>query len=147
MFELNKEKALEIIYFIDKYHDPRYWIIFGVLSAIFLLEIFLPKKIQFENNFDKVFTYFKVSILFFVGLILFSQGFLGGCVIQIPQNWLAQKFLDRPYWYPYGLVYRENLPESFWPMLRIIYILFSILYYLVFYIFLDKRVWLKKNNQ
>lgn len=140
MWELNAQRAREINLLIDKYHDPYWWSLFGILSLVFLLEIFLPVKKQFENWFDKVLTDFKLFILFFCSLILISQGFLGGCVVQIPQNWLAQKYLDLPYWYPYGLVYRENFPESFWPFLRLIYILLALLFFYLTYLFYYKRV-------
>jgi hypothetical protein len=146
MPNLTAEQAIQINQTIDRYHDPRYWSIFGILSLIFLLEVFFPTKKVFKNKLDSFFSHFKFSILLFTSLILISQGIFGGCVIQIPQNWLAQKYLNLPYWYPYGLVYRESFDSSFWPVLRTIYILITILYFYWLYHYYRKRLHHPRNN-
>lgn len=147
MFNFNPtpEQVIEFNQLVDKYHDPRYWSIFGFLSLVFILEVFLPIKKSFNGYFDQVLSYFKFGVLLFTSLIVASQSFLGGCLIQIPQNWLAQRYLGQPYWYPFGLVYRENFPESFWPYLRLIYLFLAILYFYFLYKYYQRRLFYAKN--
>jgi hypothetical protein len=117
---LNAEKVIVINNFIDRVHTPIIWA-FPVTLGIFIsLELFLPKKQKFENKFDQFFSLLKFCLVIFAGLVLSSQGFSGGCVIQIPQNFLAQQYLGRD-WLPYGIVFREYInPDYLW-LLRLFY--------------------------
>jgi hypothetical protein len=117
---LNAEKVIEINNFIDRVHTPIIWA-FPVTLGIFVsLELFLPRKEQYENQFDEFFSWLKFYLVIFAGLVLSSQGFSGGCVIQIPQNLLAQQYLGRD-WHPYGIVFRENINQEYLWLLRLFY--------------------------
>ena len=123
---LTYEQAIKLNEDIDKIHNPYYWTFLAVIGVMFLLESFLPVKSKFESGFDKYFTFFKWGVIIFFTLIALSQGLTGGCVVQIPQNWIAKTYLNREYWYPYGPVFRELLPERYWFVLQIGYFLGSI---------------------
>ncbi|MEM1312131.1 MAG: hypothetical protein AAGF07_01570 [Patescibacteria group bacterium] len=137
---LTTEQAIQINETIDKYHDPYYWTVVAVVAFVFLIDSYLPRKRIFESKLDKILSYVKLITLIFLSLITLSQGLTGGCFIQIPQNWIAQNYLDRPYWYPYGLVFREMIPEKYWIVLRIFYFFGSIFVAYRTYLFWQKRV-------
>lgn len=135
MISLTRDQAIEINRWIDIFHNPGQWAYIIVLAVFISLESFLNQKEYFESLFDKILIYIKFILLVFLCLVVGSQGFLGGCIVQIPQNWIAQAYLDRPYWYPFGLVYRENIPEEYWIYLRIVYFLLAIFFIWRTYIF------------
>ncbi len=137
---LTYEQAESINRTIDKYHDPYYWTFGAIVASFFLLESFLPRRDHFESRFDRYYTHFKLSLIIFFTSIAISQGILGGCFIQIPQNWIARHYLNRPYWYPYGVVFRENFPENQWWLLRLIYLVVGIGIVYLAYKFWTKRV-------
>ena len=121
---MTAEQAIAINNFIDQIHSPYYWAFPVALGIFALLEIFLPAKDRYLNSFDRYFTYTKFSLAVFVTLVATSQGFTGGCVVHLIQNWLAQAFLGKEYWnLPYGVVYRELVPENFVWVLHLIYFL------------------------
>lgn len=141
---LSYQQAESINQTIDRFHEPYYWSIFGVFALLFALEIFLPEKRRFSSQFDRYFTYFRFSIIILITLVALSQGLAGGCVLQIPQNWLAQNYLGREYWYPYGLVFREHVPQQFWPLLHFTYFLASLITPYFAFQYYQKRI--KKPN-
>ena len=143
---MTPELALEINQFIDRIHSPYYWSFFAVIAIIYLLEVFLPEKKYLESGFDRWLTYFKISIVGLFALVAISQGVTGGCVIQIPQNWLARNYLGMEYWHPYGLVFREYLDPQYWIFLRIFYLLGSFLTLFVTWKFWKKRVYTPLKN-
>ncbi len=119
---LSYDQALAINNLIDRLHSPDYWAIPVSLGLFATLEIFLPAKEDYLSQFDKYFTYIKFTLIVFFMLVATSQGFTGGCVIHIVQNWLAHTYLGQEYWNtPYGIVYREYLPEGYVWVLQLIY--------------------------
>jgi hypothetical protein len=118
---MTPELALRINYFIDRYHSQEYWSYPFLLAVFFMLEIFLPPRASYESRFDKYFTWFKFGLVAFAALIAASQGFAGGCLVQLPQNWLAQNYLSMPYWHEYGLAFREYVPAGWHWLLRLVY--------------------------
>jgi hypothetical protein len=137
---LTVEQATQINESIDKVHNPYYWTFIAIVGVVFLFDSFLPIKSKFESDFDRVFSYFKFYTIIFFTLIALSQGLSGGCIIQIPQNWIAQTYLDRPYWYPYGPVFRELLPEQYWFVLVLGYFFGSLFAAFRAYRFWQKRI-------
>jgi Na+-translocating ferredoxin:NAD+ oxidoreductase RnfD subunit len=144
---LTYDQAVKINEDIDKIHNPYYWSFLAVIGGIFLLDSFLPEKQHFESKFDKYFTFFKWSIIVFFTLIALSQGLTGGCVVQIPQNWIAQHYLNRDYWYPYGPVFRELLPQQYWFILQISYFLGSLFTLWRARVFYKKRMIMPLENE
>jgi len=143
---ISYQQAESINQTIDRFHEPYYWSGFGLLAFLFILEIFLPEKKYFKSAFDKYFTYFRFSIIILMTLVALSQGLAGGCVLQIPQNWLAQNYLGREYWYPYGLVFREHFPEKFWPILHFTYFVASLITPYFAYQYYQKRIKKPSNS-
>lgn len=127
---MNAQIALLINQWIDRIHNPNYWIIFWVIAVYILLEykIFPHKKIVINTRYGRIVFYSKLGVLLFTFSIALSQSLLGGCVIQLIQNYLALNYLDREYWYPFGLVFREYLNPRYWIWLRIGYGIFTIAY-------------------
>lgn len=115
--------ALLINQWIDRVHNPTYWIVFWVIALYILLEyrIFPHKKIILDTRFGRIIFYAKCGILLFTFSIALSQSLLGGCAIQLIQNYLATQCLGLEYWYPFGLVFREYLDSRYWIWLRILY--------------------------
>jgi hypothetical protein len=144
--ELTREQAIEINQWIDVFHNPSQWAYIIFVAAFISLESFTPGKEQFTSRFDKYLVYTKFMLLVFLCLVVGSQGFFGGCIVQLPQNWIAQEYLDRPYWYPYGLVYREELDESLWPLLRLLYLVLAIFFIWRTVIFYRKFIKIPKEK-
>lgn len=121
---MDPELALNINRLIDRVHSPYYWAFPSVLAVFSALEVFLPAKAYYLNRFDKYLTYCKFALIIFFTLIATSQGFTGGCVLHLLQNWLAQNYLHMEYWNaPYGPVYREYVPRDWEWVLRVSYFL------------------------
>ena len=142
---MDSQKAILINQFIDKVHNPNYWIIFWILALCILLEykIFPKRKVKIQTRYQKIILYSKFLVLMFTFGIALSQSILGGCVIQLFQNYLAINYLDREYWYPYGLVFREKIDPQYWIYLRLIYICLTILYGVwiyKYYLFISKKI-------
>ena len=127
---MNPQIALQINQWIDRLHNPSYWIIFWVIALCILLEyiIFPQKKIVLDTVYSRIVLYAKLGILFFTFAIALSQSVLGGCVITSLQNYLAVNYLNREHWYPFGLVFRENLEPQYWIWLRVLYIIVTLIY-------------------
>jgi len=127
---MDSQNAILINQFIDRIHNPNYWILFWIIALFILLEytIFPKREILIQTRYQKIILYFKFSILILTFVIAFSQSVFGGCVIQLFQNYLAINYLDREYWYPYGLVFREKFDPKYWIYLRLTYIFLTILY-------------------
>lgn len=125
---ISYEQALTINNFIDRIHSAEYWAFPSMLGAFAMLEIFLPAKDFYLNQFDRYYTYLKFSFIIFLTLVATSQGFTGGCLVHLVQNWLAQNYLGKEYWNtPYGIVYRELVPEDYVWMLQMLYFLGGII--------------------
>lgn len=144
--QLTPQQAIEINQTIDRFHEPYQWAAMALLAMFFSLEIFLPTKQHFESKFDIFYSQVKWYFILLMTAVALSQGITGGCVLQIPQNYLASEFLNRPYWYPYGVVFRENFPPSFEPFLRIFYFAFSLVTPYVANKFWNKRLRLPRLN-
>ena len=127
---MDSQTALLINQWIDILHNPTYWIVFWFIALYILLEpkIFPKRDIVPQNKFAKTIIYAKLFILIFTFSIALSQSLFGGCLITSIQNYLASTYLDREYWYPYGLVFRENFAPQYWVYLRLFYIILTILY-------------------
>jgi len=121
MFTPNQARQLNE--FIDLIHNPSWWSYAGVLALVFIVESYLPKSNKQENNLLKNLAKFKFYILSAFTFVFLGQGLFGGCIIQLPQNWIAQTYLNKEYWYPYGLVYREYFAQRLWPLLRFFYLI------------------------
>jgi hypothetical protein len=116
---LNAENVIKINQTIDQIHT-----IFPALSLLgcfFLIESYLPIKTFFESKLDKFLSYTKFYFSCLLTFIALSQGLFGGCVVHTAQNFLSQKYLGRD-WNKYGLFYRENIPNKYWPLLRTAYL-------------------------
>lgn len=140
MINLSYDQAYQINEWIDKIHNPQYWVLGGVVAVIAIIESYLPAKKAFVSDLDEYLTYFKFFFLIAFCLVFFTQGLFNGCIIQIPQNFIAQKYLNREYWYPFGIVYRENLDPKFWPLLRLFYLVLGSLSFWRTWIFYQKFV-------
>ncbi len=127
---MDSQTALLINQWIDIIHNPNYWIIFWFIALYILLEnnLFPKRDIipKFRNG--KTIIYSKFLILFFTLSISISQSLFGGCLVTSIQNYLARTYLGREYWYPFGLVFRENFFPEYWIYLRLLYIVLTILY-------------------
>ena len=137
---MNAENVIKINQTIDQIHS--YFPILAAFGVLFMLQSYLPVKQKFNSKFNKVFNYFKVSLISLFAFIFLFQGVFGGCVIHLGQNFLAQKYLNRN-WANYGLVYREKVPKVYWPLLRTTYLgigLFASFRGLKFY---EKRILFK----
>jgi hypothetical protein len=120
---MDAEMAIQINQWIDIIHNPNYWIIFWVIALYILLEyrIFPQKNIVLNTMYSRIVLYTKFGILLFTFSIALSQSVLGGCIITSIQNYLAVQYLNREYWYPFGLVFREYLNPEHWIWLRVLY--------------------------
>jgi hypothetical protein len=127
---MNSQTAIQINQWIDIVHNPNYWIVFWFISLYILLEpkIFPKRNIFTKGKYTKPIIYGKFLLLFFTFSIALSQSLLGGCLITSIQNYFARTYLSREYWYPYGLVLRENFAPQYWIYLRLFYIILTILY-------------------
>jgi len=127
---MNSQTALLINQWIDIIHNPNYWIIFWFIALYILLEpkIFPQQSIIPKNKFATTIIYTKFLVLFFTFSIALSQSLFGGCLITSVQNYFARTYLDQEYWYPFGLVFRENFAPQYWIYLRLFYIIMTILY-------------------
>jgi len=127
---MDSQTALLINQWIDIVHNPNYWIIFWFIALYILLEpkIFPQKSILPKNKYAKIIIYIKFLVLFFTFSIALSQSLFGGCIITSIQNYLASTYLGREYWYPFGLVFRENFAPQYWIYLRVFYMVLTILY-------------------
>lgn len=145
------ELALDINNFIDRVHSPYYWAFPSILAVFALLDLFLPAKLVYLNTFDRYFTHFKFALIIFFTLVATSQGLTGGCILHLPQNWLAENYLNMDYWNtPYGLVYREYVPQRFEWALRLVYFLggmISVLATWKYYIKFVKNTRLSPTNK
>jgi hypothetical protein len=133
---LTYQQAYNFNQWIDGWHNPSFWILGGIVGIVAILESFLPAKNFISGYYEKILINSKFFFLIALAVVFFTQGLLGGCIIQLPQNWIAQNFLGRPFWYPFGLVYREGISEQYWPLLRFFYLIlgtFAIQRCLVFY--------------
>lgn len=132
---MDAEKATQINQWIDIIHNPTYWIIFWVIALYILLEYTISphKKILLNTRYERIVFYTKWGILVFTFSIALSQSLLGGCAIQLIQNYLAVQYLDRNYWYPFGLVFREQLAPQYWIWLRVLYGILTVGYGLWIY--------------
>ena len=127
---MDNQTALLINQWIDIIHNPNYWIIFWFIALYILLEnnLFPKRDIIPKSKYGKAIIYSKLFILFFTFSIAVSQSLLGGCFITSIQNYLAINYLGREYWYPFGLVFRENFDPQYWIYLRLFYIILTALY-------------------
>ena len=127
---MNSQTALLINQWIDIIHNPNYWIIFWFIALYIVLEpkIFPQKSIIPKNKFATTIIYTKFLVLFFTFSIALSQSLFGGCLITSVQNYFASNYLGLEYWYPFGLVFRENFDPQYWIYLRLFYIILTILY-------------------
>lgn len=127
---MDSQTALLINQWIDKIHNPNYWIIFWFIALYILLEnnLFPKRDIIPKFKYGKAIIYSKLFVLFFTFSISASQSLFGGCLITFIQNYLARTYLDREYWYPFGIVFRENFDPQYWIYLRLFYIVLTILY-------------------
>lgn len=119
---LSYDQAYSINQWIDLWHNPSFWILGGVVGLVAIFESFIPKN-QNHNpgTYEKLLIRSKFFFLIALAVVFFTQGLFGGCLIQIPQNAIARAYLGRPYWYPFGLVYREYFDGMYWPLLRLFY--------------------------
>lgn len=140
IINLTYHQAESINQTIDRYHQPSQWVTLGVMAGFFALEVFLPTKEVFESKFDRYYSYVKFGIIVLMTSVALSQGITGGCVVQIPQNWLARTYMGKEYWYPFGVVFRENFPTWFEPYLRLIYFVFSLITPYTVWIYWKKRI-------
>jgi len=140
------DTVITINTWIDKYHGPNQFTPFVVMGMFVLLEVILPKKNGWENLFDKVLGHIKMGLVTLTMLVATSQGITGGCIIQIPQNWLARQALGRD-WYPFGLVYREYVPQDFWWALRLFYFLGGLFILVIWWLWMEKRFWFETQKQ
>jgi hypothetical protein len=92
---MNAETAIQINQWIDRFHNPNYWIIFWVIALYILLEyrIFPQKKIVLNTIYSRLVLYAKFGVLLFTFAIALSQSVLGGCAIQLIQNYLAVQYI------------------------------------------------------
>ncbi len=127
---MDSQTALLINQWIDKVHNPNYWIVFWFIALYILLEpkIFPKRDIIPQNKYAKTIICTKLFILIFTFSIALSQSLFGGCLITLIQNYIASTYLGREYWYPFGLVFRENFSPEYWIYLRLFYIVITILY-------------------
>jgi hypothetical protein len=127
---MNSQTALRINQWIDIVHNPNYWVTFWFIALYILLEpkIFPKRAIIPQNKYAKTIIYTKFFILIFTFIIMLSQSLFGGCLINSVQNCIARTYLDREYWYPFGLVFRENFDPQYWIYLRLFYIILTIIY-------------------
>jgi len=127
---MDSQTALLINQWIDKIHNPNYWIIFWLIALYILLEnnLFPKRDIIPKFKYGKAIIYSKLFILFFTFSISISQSLFGGCLITSIQNYLARTYLGRDYWYPFGMVFRENFAPQYWIYLRLLYIILTVLY-------------------
>lgn len=142
---LDAEKVIQINNFIDRVHTPIVWA-FPVTLGIFIsLEIFLPAKQRFETKFDEFYSWTKYYLVILASLVTISQGLSGGCWVQIPQNYLAQKYLGHD-WLPYGLVFREYVNVEYWWVLRLVFFIGAILAFIIFYNYWNRRMKMPMSN-
>lgn len=127
---MDSQTALLINQWIDKVHNPNYWIVFWFIALYILLEpkIFPKRAIVTQNKYTNIIIHTKLFILIFTFSIALSQSLFGGCLITLIQNYIASTYLGREYWYPFGLVFRENFSPEYWIYLRLFYIVITILY-------------------
>lgn len=137
---MSSQQALAIIEVIDWIHQPYYWSFIMFVALAYTFEIYLPKKRQWESIFDLVLTYFKFILIAILAFIVLMQGMIGGCLCQIPQNYLARKYLSLDYWYPFGLVFRENFAVQDWKWLRMFYLIAGLYFAWATYQFWKKRI-------
>ncbi len=137
---MNVELAQKIISFIDFVHQPYYWTFIVVVAFFYSFESYLPKKTTWESRLDRYIGCFKFGLICILAFIVVMQGITGGCIFQIPQNYLAQNYLGLPYWYPFGLVFRENIDQSYWGLLRAVYLLLGSYYSYTAVQFWQKRM-------
>jgi hypothetical protein len=121
---LDAQRVIAINTFVDEIHA--YFPYLSVIAILILLESFLPPRQGFWNWFDEYTAYIRFGFLILFSLIALSQGFLGGCFIHLPQNYLAQVYLGRD-WVPYGIFYREYIPQNWVIWLRVFYLFGSLL--------------------
>jgi hypothetical protein len=124
--------------FIDLIHS--FFPTFSMIAFFILLESFLPHKEYFESQFDKILNYSKIPFIAVLNLTLISQSILGGCVLFYAQSWLVKTFLNTELTYEFGLFGRENIDPSYHWLLRVIYILVTILVVYRTYQFFNKRI-------
>jgi hypothetical protein len=127
---MDSQTALLINQWIDIIHNPSYWIIFWFIALYILLEnnLFPKRDIIPKFKYGKAIIYSKLFVLFFTFSISASQSLFGGCLITSIQNCIARTYLDREYWYPFGIVFRENFDPQYWIYLRLLYIILTVLY-------------------
>lgn len=114
------EQALLVQRLLDTLHNPS-WSVGFIIMLIFIFEGFIAKNnpIFFKNSLfaQKA----KVFLMYWYSVVAFTQAIFKGCVIHIPQNWIAREYMGLEYWHPYGLVYREVIPESILPFIPFLY--------------------------
>jgi hypothetical protein len=137
---VTSDQALAIIRFIDQVHQPYYWSFAMFVAFAYSFESYLPSKIKWESRFDSWLSWFKLFLIGTLGFITIMQGVLNGCLCQIPQNYLAQKYLNKEYWYPFGVVFRENFSSEYWPLLRFGYLVLGGYFCWTGYQFWHKRM-------
>lgn len=134
---MNPQWAAQVNQWIDVLHNPRYWIIFWLVAVYVVIEdTFIVRS---DIPFRRIQFGWRFSILVFTWLILASQSIFGGCAIQFVQNYLAREYLDRDYWYPFGLVFREFLSPQYWILLRGLYLVLTVAYGAFIYHYWNKR--------
>jgi len=136
--QIDPDTALTLIDWIDILHNPDQWTPFTTVGLFVLFEAGLPIKESIQNRWDGILLRIKAFFATMAMLVGSSQGFTGGCVVQIPQNWLSQQAFGRD-WYPYGLVFREYFPEEWWWALRTFYILLATLVVFLWWKWIHKR--------
>jgi len=127
---MSPEIARQMNQWIDVIHNPRYWIIFWLIALYVLFEERVVGSEKFAQRISgaRGWLYSRLGVLIFTWSIVASQGFLGGCAVQLVQNYLAREYLSMEYRYPFGLVFREFLDPAYWRWLRAGYLLATIVY-------------------
>jgi hypothetical protein len=115
---LSPQQVIEINQFLDEIHS--FFPYVTTLGAFLLLESLLPYRTP-RNVLERNLNYTKLIVMSSFVVVTLTQGIFGGCLLHIPQNWLAQEVLGKK-WHEYGLVYRYSLPQAWWPALQLFYV-------------------------
>jgi hypothetical protein len=116
------QQIIEFNQMVDIVHS--YFPYIGFLACVFIIESHLPaQKVIGEqiSRLEKRVLKIKLWAMILFSSTWFSQAFLGGCLVHIPQNALNQIYFGQPL-HDFGLFYRESLPASYLPFLRSFYL-------------------------
>jgi hypothetical protein len=134
---ITPDQAIAINETIDIIHSTFPY--FMALGVYCIAVSFLPAKTAYESYFDKCISYIIAGFGAVLVLYLISQAVLGGCIVHIPENWIARTYLGRSEWWPFGLFGRRNWPFALWT-LRLLYAILSILSVWRFRIYMKNRL-------